>query len=355
DWRSTAKSFTAMASYHGDSFTLTGLDQPLHVNGATVSSDFFSVLGTRPLLGRGFTRDEEKPGTRVIVLSHQLWESAFHGDRSIVGRAITMDKQNYTVVGVMPASFTFPLDNDPPRLWRTFAAEAETTDPAERPATAQRGAHFLNVVARLRPGVPIQNALEEMNVITRNLAAQYPDTNKKFSTAIVTSELEHLVGDSRLRLMILLVSVAVVLLIACVNVANLLLVRASRRNREIAVRAALGARRGHIVRQMLTESLVLGLGGALLGIPLAAWALKLFISLNADKLPRIASARLDGTVLAFTAAIALLTSFVFGLVPALRASSPNLTEFMKEGRGTTAGSSHQRLRGVLVVLETTLG
>jgi putative ABC transport system permease protein len=194
-----------------------------------------------------------------------------------------------------------------------------------------------------------------MNVITRNLAAQYPDTNKKFPAAIVRAELEHLVGNNRTQLMILLISVVVVLLIACVNVANLLLVRASKRNREIAVRAALGARRTRVVRQMLTESLVLGIGGALLGIPLAMWALKVFISLNAQNMRRIESAGLDGRVLAFTAGIVVLTSIVFGLVPALRASSPNLTEFMKEGRGTTAGSTHQRLRGALVIVETTLG
>lgn len=355
DWRSTAKSFSAIASYHDDSFTLAGLDEPLHVNGYTVSGDFFSILGTPPLLGRGFTRDEEKPGTRVVVLSHQLWQSAFHGDRSIVGRAITLDKQSYTVVGVMPASFAFPLDNDPPQIWRTLAPDRETSDPKEPSIAAQRGAHFLSAVARLKPGISTQAAREEMNVITRNLARQYPDTNRNFSNAIVITELEHLVGDSRTRLMILLASVVVVLLIACVNVANLLLVRASKRNREIAVRAALGAKRGRIIRQMLAESMVLGLGGALLAIPIALWALKLFINLNADKLPRMAAAGLDGTVLVFTACIALFTSVVFGLAPALRASSPNLSEFMKEGRGTTAGGSHQRLRGALVVLETALG
>ncbi|HWG48974.1 MAG TPA: ABC transporter permease [Candidatus Acidoferrales bacterium] len=355
DWRATAKSFTGMASYHGDSFTLTGLEQPLHVNGSTVSGDFFNVVGQQPFLGRGFTREEEKPGTRVVVLSHQLWQTAFHGDRGIVGRAISIDKQSYTVVGVMPAGFAFPLDSEPPALWRTFATDGETTDPKEPAATGQRGAHFLRAVARLKPGVSIESAREEMNVITRNLARQYPNTNKKFSTAVVSTELEHLVGNNRTQLMILLVSVAVVLLIACLNVANLLLVRASKRNREIAVRAALGARRMRVVRQMLTESVVLGLAGAVLGLPLAIWALKVFISLNAQKMPRIQSAGLDGSVLAFTAAIALITSIVFGLVPALRASSPNLTEFMKEGRGTTAGSSHQRLRGILVVAETTLG
>jgi putative ABC transport system permease protein len=358
DWRATAKSFTAMASYHQDSFTLAGLDQPLHVSGETVSGDFFSILETQPLLGRGFTRDEEKPGTRVVVLGHELWQSAFHGDRSIVGHAITLDKQSYTVVGVMPTGFAFPLDADPPKLWRTLAIDSETKDPKNSPAATspeQRGAHFLQVVGRLKPDVTIDRAREEMNVIARGLAAQYPDTNKKFPSVGLTTELEHMVGNTRSRMVILLISVGVVLLIACLNVANLLLVRASRRNREIALRAALGAKRIRVVRQMLTESIILGLGGALIGIPIAMWSLKIFIALNAQNLPRIQNAGLDGNVLLFTAGIALLTSFIFGLVPALRTSSPNLTEFMKEGRGTTASGSHQRIRGALVVMETAGG
>ena len=358
DWRATAKSFTAMASYHQDSFTLAGLDQPLHVSGQTVSGDFFSIVGTLPLLGRGFTREEEKPGTRVVVLSHDLWQSAFHGDRSIVGHAITLDKQSYTVVGVMPAGFAFPLDSDPPKMWRTLAIESETKDPINAPAATSpeaRGAHYLQVVARLKPDVTIDRAREEMNAIARNLAAQYPDTNKKFPSVGLTTELEHLVGNTRSRMVILLISVGVVLLIACMNVANLLLVRASNRNKEIALRAALGAKRIRVVRQMLTESMVLGLGGAIIGIPIAMWALKIFIAMNAQNLPRIQNAGLDGNVLLFTAGIALLTSFIFGLVPALRTSSPNLTEFMKEGRGTTASGSHQRLRGALVVMETAGG
>jgi putative ABC transport system permease protein len=358
DWRATAKSFTAMASYHQDSFTLAGMDQPLHVSGETVSGDFFSILGTQPLLGRGFIRDEEKPGTRVVVLSHDLWQSAFHGDRGIIGRAITIFKDSYTVVGVMPAGFAFPLDAEPPKLWRTLAIDSETKDPKNSPAATspeQRGSHFLQVVARLKPDVPMERAHEEMNVIAYGLAQQYPDTNHGFTAVGLSSELEHLVGKTRPRMVILLISVGVVLLIACMNVANLLLVRASRRNREIALRAALGAKRIRVVRQMLTESVVLGLGGAIIGIPIALWALKIFISLNAQNLPRIQNAGLDGSVLLFTGGIALLTSLAFGLVPALRASSPNLTEFMKEGRGTTASRSHQRLRGALVVMETAGG
>ena len=359
DWRSTAKSFTAMASYHQDSFTLAGLDQPLHVSGETVSGDFFSILGTNPLLGRGFTRDEEKPGTRVVVLSHDLWQSAFHGDRGIIGRPITLYKESYTVVGVMPAGFAFPLDSrEPPKLWRTLAVDSETKDPKNSPAATapeQRGSHFLQVVARLKPDVPIERAREEMNLTARGLARQYPDTNHGFTAVGLSSELEHLVGKTRPRMVVLLISVGVVLLIACMNVANLLLVRASRRNREIALRAALGAKRIRVVRQMLTESVVLGLGGAIIGIPIAMWALKIFIALNAQNLPRIQNAGLDGNVLLFTAGIALLTSFAFGLVPALRTSSPNLTEFLKEGRGTTASASHQRVRGALVVMETAGG
>ena len=354
DMRAAAKSLTALAAYHGDSFTLTGLAQPLHINGVSVSGDFFSVIGKQPLLGRGFTRDEEKPGSRVAVLSYHLWDSAFHGDKSIVGRNITLDKQSYTVVGVMPAGFVFPMEGDPPEVWRTTAVDGETSDPKDSPMTAQRGAHFLQGIARLKPGISVEAAREELNLITRNLAAQYPDTNKKFPVATVQPELEHLVGRNRTQLVILLVSVAVVLLIACLNVANLLLVRASARGKEIALRAALGASRLRVVRQMLTESMVLGLAGALLAIPLAWWALKIFINLNAN-MRRIQGAELDGTVLAFTAAITVLTSVIFGLVPALRASSPNLNEFMKEGRSTTAGASHNRLRGMLVVAETTLG
>jgi putative ABC transport system permease protein len=354
DLRANAKSLR-LAAYHGDSFTLTGLQQPLHIFGASVSGDFFSIIGKQPLLGRVFTREEEKPGTRIAVLSYHLWESAFHKDRNIVGSNIAVDKQSYTVVGVMPAGFVFPMESDPPELWRTNAADGETTDPKEQPATTQRGAHFLQGVARLNAGVSLETGREELNVIARNLAAQYPDTNKKFPAVTVIPELEHLVGRSRTQLVILLVSVAVVLLIACLNVANLLLVRASNRSREIALRAALGASRMRVVRQMLTESLVLGTAGAMLGIPLAWWALKIFILLNAETMRRIQGAEVDGTVLAFTAAVALLTSILFGLVPALRASSPNLNEFMKEGRGSTAGASSHRLRGILVVAETMLG
>jgi predicted permease len=355
DWRDRAQSFQGMASYRGDEVTLTGESHPLHLSGAVVAGDFFSVVGIKPLLGRGFTRDDEKPGSRVAVLSHDLWQTAFGGDPNIIGRGITLDHQSFTVIGVMPPGYIFPLDTDVPKLWRTLAQDAEIPDPKSTPATASRGAHFLEAVGRLKDSVSVVQAREEMNVIARALAAQYPDTNKRHAATETVTELEHLVGDTRPALIVLVLAVGCVLLIACVNVANLLLVRASNRGREIAVRAALGAKRSRVVGQMLTESVVLALGGAALGIPLAMWVMKAFIKLNVQELPRIQSATIDGTVLAYTAGITLLTSLFFGLVPALRASKPNLTEFMKEGRSTTASKSHQRLRSTLAVVETALG
>ena len=356
DWRSQNHGFKGIAAYHDNDFTLTGTGQPLHVSGQTVSAGFFSVLGIEPMLGRGFLPEEEKPGSRVVVLSQSLWQSVYGSDRNIVGRNITVNQQSYQVVGVMPPGFTFPLDADPPKLWRTIAVDAEVTTPGDQPVTQQRGAHFLQAVARLKDGTTVDQAREEMNLIAQSLAKQYPNTNKRHSAAAVMPELEHLVGDHRPALIILIIVVGCVLLIACVNVANLLLARAGSRGREIAVRAALGAARIRVVRQLMTESFLLSLGGTIFAIPLASWAVKLFLNLNAANLPRMTANAIDGQVLAFTLAIAVLTSFLFGLVPALRSSSPNLLHFMKDGgRGGSTGTSHQRLRSVLVVAETAIG
>src|SRR5215470_4383593 len=203
DWRSGNHVFSSLASYHDDVFTLTGTEQPLHFTGYTVSSEFFNVLGVPPLLGRGFRREEEKPGSRVVVLSHALWQSVYGGDRNIIGRHITLNQRSYEVVGVMPAGFAFPLGGDPPKLWRTLSVDAEMSSPTDHPITGTRGAHFLGAVGRLKEGVSVTQAKEEMDLIASALAKQYPDTNKRHPSVALKPQLEHMVGNTKPVLLVL--------------------------------------------------------------------------------------------------------------------------------------------------------
>jgi putative ABC transport system permease protein len=262
DWRARSGSFEGMASYRSPSFTLTGSGRPQQLPVAVVSANFFRVLGSRPLLGRDFLPEEEKPGAHAVILSNELWQSTFGGASDIAGRAITLDGLSYIVAGVMPAGFAFPVANPAPALWVTMARDAEGLGSM----TSQRGADILNLVGRLKPGVSQDRARAELDVIARQIAAQYPDTNKPYTSAIVKPMLEHLVGDYRPALRVLFAAVVGLLLIACANVAGLLLVQASRRAPEIAVRAALGATRREITRQMMVESILLSLCGGALGI-----------------------------------------------------------------------------------------
>jgi putative ABC transport system permease protein len=354
DWRSQNKSFSALASLHDNDFTLTGNGEPQHLTGEVVSADFFRVLGLRPALGRDFTNDDEKPGAHVVLLSHTLWESEFGSASDIVGRAITLDNKSYTVVGVMPKGFEFPIQNPAPVLWTSLGVDAY--DPGGDPMTSERGAHLLDVIGRLKPEVIADQARGDLEVLARNLAARYPDTNRHFVGAVVTTELESLVGDTRPVLRILFGAVTFVLLIACANVAGLLLARSSRRRSEFAVRAALGASRSQIVRQMLVESVAIALCGGVAGLALATGLLRGLLRLVPSDVPRLGQVSVDGSVLAFAMAISVMTGLLFGVLPAWRTSRVNPSSAMRDGNRTgTTGRGQHRLQNSLVVAQTAIG
>ncbi len=354
DWRSQNKSFSALASFHDGSFTLTGNGEPQHLTGEIVAADFFRALGVTPALGRDLSRDDEKPGARVVMLSHSLWESAYGSASDIVGRAITLDNKSYTVVGVMPPGFEFPIQNPAPMLWTSLGDDAY--DPAGDPMTGERGAHLLDVVGRLKPGVGIEQAHADLEVIAQNLRAQYPNTNLHFVGAVVTTELDSMVGDTRPVLRILFGAVTFVLLIACANVAGLLLARSSRRRSEFAVRAALGASRIQIVRQMLVEAVALGLFGGVIGIVLAIGLLRALLLLVPSDVPRLGQVSIDSNVLAFATVISIVTGLLFGVLPAWRTSRVSPSSAMRDGtRTTTAGRGQHRLQNSLVVAQTAVG
>jgi predicted permease len=352
DWRAQNHVFENMAAFRHVGFTLTGAGTPLHIDAQIVTADFFSVLGVSPSLGRGFRRDEEKG--RFAVLSHELWQSKYAADPEILGKNIILEAQPYTVVGVTPAGFRFPIQSSPQQLWTSLGEDAQA-EAGERPATAARGQHMLDVIARLKPGVGVNQARAEMNLIAEALAKQYPNDNgKRFATYLVP-EMEHLVGDTRPGLLMLLAAVGCVLLIACANIANLMLARATKRTREIAIRAALGAGRGRVMRQLLTESVLLAVVGGLLGLTFSALGVRTLLRLGPENVPRLAQVGLDWHVLVFTFVVAVFTGLIFGLAPALHGSTMNLSESLKDrGQDTSAGGQH-RMRAALVVAETAIG
>jgi len=353
DWRAQNQVFEKMAVYTDASVTLTGVDQAAHLESAIVSADTFNLLGVAPELGRTFAPDEDAAHHHVVVLSDRLWRQRFGGDPGIIGRAITLDNSGYTVVGVMPPSFQFPLQREPEELWISMSSQQESTD--NSPTMAQRrGAHFLLCIARLKPGVTVTQAQAAMDVITGSLTKQYPDTNK-YMGARVVSEQAQLTREIRPALLVMMIAVGLVLLIACVNVANLLLARATTRSREIAIRTALGAGRMRVIRQLLTETLLLALIAGTLGTLLAAWGSDILVRLSPEGLPLVAQVHMDGWVLAFTAAISLLTGVLFGVAPALQVTHTSIVDALKEGAlNTTAGSRRHHLRSSLVIVEMAL-
>ena len=349
DWRDQNHVFERLASYHSNDFILTGRGDSSRLQGAVVNADLFSLLGATPILGRTFLPTEDNPGDtgRVVLLSQQLFQQRFNADPKIVGQPVTLDGRSYTVVGVMPSEFQFPIQNEPVELWTTVAIDRE----GKEPVTNQRGAHYLRVVGRLKPGVSKEQAQAEMTAISARLEQQYPEANVH-RTSTVEPTLESLVGDIRPALLILLGAVGCVLLIACANVANLLLARAMTRHKEMAIRSALGASRMRVVRQLLTESVLLSLAGGLLGLFLAVWWSDLLIALGKQNIPRALHVGVDWRVLGFTLLVSILTGVVFGLVPAIHSSKTELTESLKEGgRGSGEGARRNGIRGILVVVE----
>jgi putative ABC transport system permease protein len=353
DWRSQNQVFEQMAAYTGATFTLTGQENPAHLEGASVSADTFDLLGVSPELGRTFQPGEDEANRRVVIISDHLWKQQFKRDPGIIGRTITLENEGFTVVGVMPANFRFPLQREPEAIWSTLSPLNETSDNSP-PMVQHRGAHFLTCIARLKPGVTLAQAQAGMDVIASSLSKQYPDSNKYMSVHL-SLEQERLTGSIRPALLVMMIAVGFVLLIACVNVANLLLARATTRGREIAIRTAMGAGRSRVVRQLLTESLLLAIVAGVLGAALALWGSDVLVRLSPENLPRVGEIHIDGWVLAFTAGLSLLTGILFGLAPALQSTHSNIVEALKEGSlSMTAGRSRHALRSSLVIVEMAL-
>ena len=354
DWVDQNHTFEQISAYTFTNLNLTGAGEPARLGAVRASANLFSLVGAAPLLGRAFLPEEDKEGAnRVVILGHSLWQSRFGSDSAIVGRSLTLNNESYTVVGVMSSRFQFPVGfgylgkvlNDPIDLYVPLAATSKEL---------VRGNYSFFAIGRLKPGITIDQARAEMTTIEGRLEQQYPEGNTGIGIKLVATQ-EQTVKEIRPALLVLLGAVAFLLLIACANIANLLLARAASRQKEMAIRAALGASRVRVLRMLLTESLILSLVGGCLGLLLAFWGADALRTLAPDNLPRLNEIGVDARVFCFTFLVSLVTGIAFGLVPALHATKPDLNEVLKEGlRGSMGSAAGKRTRSVLVVVEVAL-
>jgi putative ABC transport system permease protein len=342
DWRNQNSSFAVMAGYTGAAFNLTGADEPERLQGAQTTANFFDVMGVRPLFGRLYTETNETPGNDgVVLLSYGLWQRKFGGTADVLGKTITLNGRAFEIIGVMPATLQVPARTE---LWKPLAPDEGTRN--------ARGAFWLPVIGRLKPNVSVQAAQTEMTGIATRLEQTY-SSNQGFGINVVPLH-RQLVGDIERSLVVLLASVGFVLLIACANLGNLMLGRTAARRRELAIRTALGAARGRLIRQIVTESLVLAAFGSALGLMFAWWATRLFITIGGESIPRPDAIAIDGRVMAFTLALAVVAALLAGIIPALQASRPAVVDSLREGGREGGQSASRRTRHVLIAAEVAL-